>query len=414
MNIWYFKHYAGGPGFGKATRAYHLGRAWNEAGHQTTVFVARYHHVLDRPEPLPAEMDCDGVRYISLPARIYASNGIGRLMNTFDYCRAMFGVDRRKDIGRPDVVIVSSPHPFGIFPGAWLARRFGAKLVFEVRDLWPLSITELTGMHRLHPFVLLAGIAERFGYRRSDRVASLLGGALPHMTGKGMAAGKFLFVPNGLTGDEATGSTGVPTETARLAERRIAEWHAEGRVVAIHPGAQGRPNALDRLLDAIAIVNREGAGGDLGVMLLGEGEETAALKRQASELGLPNVAFFANVPKADAIRLTAQCDIGYAGARNVERLYRYGISFNKIGDFLQAGIPIILPLQAAGDAVSASGGGIVTGDDSPQAIAEALMRMIAMGPEARREMGAKGLRYARTALDYRKIAADYVGSIESA
>lgn len=89
MKIWYFNHYAGGPGIGRLYRAYHLSRAWAMSGHSTTVFVARWHHMLERPEPLPSETIVDGVRYAALDSRVYAGNGLRRVLNMMDYCRSM-------------------------------------------------------------------------------------------------------------------------------------------------------------------------------------------------------------------------------------------------------------------------------------------------------------------------------------
>jgi glycosyltransferase involved in cell wall biosynthesis len=201
MNIWYFNHYAGGPRIGKFIRAYHLSRAWAAEGHTATVFVARWHHLLERPEPLPPETIVDGMRYVALDARLYKGNGLHRILNMVDYCRSMRRLAGREDLPPPDAIIVSSPHPFGILPAWFLARRHRAKLVFEVRDLWPLSVVELNGTSRWHPFVLLCALVERFAYRRSHLVASLLGGAEAHMRAHGLGPNKFAHLPNGIDPD---------------------------------------------------------------------------------------------------------------------------------------------------------------------------------------------------------------------
>lgn len=412
MNIWYFNHYAGGPGIGKFSRAYHLGRAWATQGHKTTVFMACWHHLLERQEKMPREKVVDGVRYVALDARRYEGNGWGRILNMFDYCRSLLRVARWKDLPRPDAIIVSSPHPFGIFSAWPLAWWFGAKLVFEVRDLWPLSIVEISGTSRWHPFVLLCALAERFAYRRSHLVGSLLSGAEPYMRGKGLAPGKFVYVPNGV--DAARSPVGEPSSSAAIqASALIERWHDEHRLVIIHPGAQGAPNALDLLLDAVACLNREGFADRFGVLLVGEGSKTAELKQQAETSGLRNVVFFPPLPKEDALSLIARSDIGYAGARNIPNLYRYGISFNKIADFMQAGLPIILPLKADNDPVSKAGCGIVVGSDLSTDIARAILQLLESSPASRANLGRKGREYVCEALDYDNIARRYMEAIET-
>jgi hypothetical protein len=47
---------------------------------------------------------------------------------------------------KPDVVIASSTYPMDIWPAERIAKLAGAQLVYEVHDLWPLSLMELGGM----------------------------------------------------------------------------------------------------------------------------------------------------------------------------------------------------------------------------------------------------------------------------
>lgn len=375
--------------------------------HITTVFVARWHHQLgaDLPE---SETTVDGVRYIALKARRYRGNGVGRILNMMDYCVAMARLGTRHGIAKPDLIIVSSPHPFAVVPALRLASRTGAKLVFEVRDLWPLSIVEVNGTSPWHPFILLCGFVERLAYRRSDLAASLLGGAEPYMRSRGLAPHKFIHVPNGI---DTTEKPGLTSDVARRASALIDDWHDQDRIVIIHPGAQGVPNALDRLLGAIAVLNSQGYERRLGVLLVGEGGRTLALKEEAYDLELENVAFFPPVPKRDALYLISRSDIGYAGARVLDNLYRYGTSFNKVVDFMHLGLPIVLPFRAEHDPVHAARCGIVVEEDTAAAIAEAILKLADSTPEMRKELGRRGQVYVDENLTYERIARRYLDAV---
>jgi hypothetical protein len=84
----------------------------------------------------------------------------------------------------------------------YLAKKCKAKLVFEVRDIWPLTLTEIGGFSMKHPFILLLQWIEDRAYRYSDRVVSNLKNSVEHMIARGMEAEKLAWIPNGFSRDE--------------------------------------------------------------------------------------------------------------------------------------------------------------------------------------------------------------------
>ena len=86
----------------------------------------------------------------------------------------------------PQAIIYSSPAPYAFVVAAWLAKRYKAKLIFEVRDIWPDSLAEFVNLSPNNPLVWLAALIERFAYRRADHIASLLPLAAEHMISRGM------------------------------------------------------------------------------------------------------------------------------------------------------------------------------------------------------------------------------------
>ena len=92
-------------------------------------------------------------RWLATPR--YAGNGLGRLRNIWTFLRAVWrDAPRLAREFRPDAVIASSTYPMDIWVARRIARRAGARLVYEVHDLWPVSPIELSGMSRRHPFAL--------------------------------------------------------------------------------------------------------------------------------------------------------------------------------------------------------------------------------------------------------------------
>src|SRR5690606_28442346 len=100
--------------------------------------------------------------------------------------------------GVPDAIIGSSPHPYMFLATHRLARRYNAASIFEVRDLWPLSLVEFAGVSPRHPLVVATGWLEKFAYRKADSVVSLQSGSQPYMCGRGLAAERWHYIPNGV------------------------------------------------------------------------------------------------------------------------------------------------------------------------------------------------------------------------
>src|SRR5690606_17804391 len=98
---------------------------------------------------------------------------------------------------KADVILYSSPSLLGDLGAERLARNIGAKLLFEVRDIWPLTLCELGGVSVSHPFIRLLQWVECRAYRNADMVLSNLKYAWQHMEKHGLDKKKFHWLPNG-------------------------------------------------------------------------------------------------------------------------------------------------------------------------------------------------------------------------
>lgn len=83
----------------------------------------------------------------------------------------------KKVLPKPDVIIVSSLSLLTIINGIYLKYKFKCKLVFEIRDIWPLSLVENSGLSWNNPFVIFLNLIEHWGYKKSD----ILVGTMPNL-----------------------------------------------------------------------------------------------------------------------------------------------------------------------------------------------------------------------------------------
>jgi glycosyltransferase involved in cell wall biosynthesis len=289
----------------------------------------------------------------------------------------------------------------------WVARRMarlaGARLVYEVHDLWPLSPIELGGMSPQHPFILLCQAAEDAAYRDADIVVSMLPRVAEHMASRGLDLRKLHVVPNGISPEEWQITTTAPLREDLRAF--VAQMRAEGRTVVGYAGSHGLPNALEYLVDAAATLRGE----QFAFLLVGDGMEKARLQERASGLALPALRFFDPVSKAQVPALLEAMDIAYIGWRRLP-IYRFGIAPNKLLDYMMAGRAVLHAVAAGNDPVAESGCGISVAPESPQAVAQGLRELACAGAAVRRTMGEKGHRFVIEQHAYPALAARFLAA----
>jgi glycosyltransferase involved in cell wall biosynthesis len=321
----------------------------------------------------------------------------------FSFCRQLWAdAHRLADEFRPDAVIASSTYPMDIWPARRIARSALARLVFEVHDLWPLSPMELGGMSPSHPFIRLCRRAEDAACRDADVVISMLPCVHQHFAARGLDLARLQIVPNGIDAEE-WGASDLAAPPALLDFARRARH--EGRLVVGYAGAHGLANALDSLLDAAAMLGEQAA-----FVLVGDGPAKAGLQRRVESERLSNVTLLAPVPKAAIPGVLKTFDVAYIGLQR-QPLFRFGISPNKLMDYMMAARPVLMAIEAGNDPVAEAQCGISVQAENPTAICEAVNRLSRLTPAERRAMGERGRAYVLDRYSYRVLATRFVEAI---
>ena len=397
--IWYVQHYAGGPGVGRYGRGYELARRWIAAGVPSVVFGAAVHHSLDHPQT-PGPATIEGVPYEFVPTPPYTGNGLGRVWNMAAFTARFWrnGRSYARRYGVPRMIVASSPQPYLFVATHRVARQLGALSVFEVRDLWPLSLVELGGVGMWHPLALLTGAIERHAYRNADQVVSLLPHTLDHMQKLGLSATRWHYIPNGI--DIHRHDAAAPSN----ALHKLQAWRDEGRFVVVYCGALGYPNNVGILVEAMAGLEPS----NVRALIVGRGEEEALLRAEIAASGLDEtVAMFGQVSKEAALSLIDAADAGFVSLRD-SPVFRFGVSPNKLLDYMSAGIPVISAIRAGNDPVGQARCGFSVPPNDSQALAAALRHLSELPAPERRSMGRRGHAFVRAHHDYDVLARQFL------
>ena len=396
----YFPPEMGAP----AARVHELSRAWVRLGHEVTVVTGFPQH----PEGVlqPADRGVvtrreviDGIDVIRCWSYAAANAGTTRRMigfASFMASASIIGSFRAGSVVRPDVVIATVPQLLCGCAGSFLARRFSAPFVLEVRDLWPESVLAVGAMR---DNVVVAGLR---------RTAQLLYDSADHMVAVGdgyrremqrlynVPPARVSVIPNGI-------DTALFTPRPPSAELR-AELGWTDRFVALYVGTIGMAHGLDLLLAAARRLATEAP--DVLLALVGAGSQAESLADEVKRAGVTNVQFIGKQPRERIPDLYAACDIGVITLRD-SPLFRTVLP-SKMFEYAAMQRPVVL--SVAGDAaelLQRANGGICVAPGNADELADGILSLRA-DAGGRAAMGASARHYVLANHDRDELAREYV------
>lgn len=394
--FWLINQYSSTPETAMGGRHYYLAQELAKKGHQVYVIAGRYSHLLRTPKQFNEQYLVENIApnfsfvWVNLP-EYEEAHSKQRVLNWFKFSWQLRGLSELIS-DQPDMILYSSPSPIGYLGAKYLANKFKSKFVFEVRDIWPLTLIELGGHSPKHPFVRLMQWIEDRAYQKSDFVFSNLFNAVEHMKTRGLNEQKFHWIPNGISLPEVLNKEPLAQE--------ILEQIPKNKFIVGYTGTLGVANAIDDLIEAAKLVKHYP---DIHFVLVGSGKERELLIAKANELHLNNITFIDAIPKKQIQSMLAEFDVCYIGWQK-NSLYRFGIAPNKLPEYLFAAKPIIHAFSGKGDVVEQANAGLTIEAENPIAIQKAIENLYQLNAEQRKILGENGKNFVLQHLDYAMIA----------
>lgn len=351
-----------------ATRLYEHAVRWVRAGHEVTVVTGAPNFPEGRVYPGYANRwrsveDFDGIRVVRVKTYITANEG--SVKRTFDYLSFMLsGFTGAMFERRPDIVVATSPQFFCAVAGWAVAALRRLPFVFELRDLWPASITAVGAM-RPGPAIRFLEHVEMFLYRRATAIVALTHSFRKELIDRGVDAAKIEVVVNGVDLDQYQ-------PAARKDSQLAAELDLEGRFVAGYLGTHGMAHALGRVLDAAELL-RERA--DIVFLFAGGGADRANVEQQVEARRLTNVRLLPRQPKQMMARLWSVCDVALIPLRDTPVFAT--VLPSKLFEAMGMGVAVVmsLPDGEATSIVRETGCGVCVPPENSAAMAQAVREL---------------------------------------
>jgi glycosyltransferase involved in cell wall biosynthesis len=340
------------------------------------------------------EQSIDGVVVIWVKTLKYnVAKSIYRILSWFHFEWKLLLLNK-SEIPKPDVIVVSSLSLLTILNGLILKRKYKCRLIFEIRDIWPLTIVEEGGVSARNPLIIFLSFIERLGYRNSDAIVGTMPNLQQHVREVSGSTVPVHCVPMGVLKEQLEKS--VPLESDY-----VDSYLSSDKLKVVHAGTIGITNALDVFFQAAEVL-RENEG--IEFIVVGDGP----LKRDYLDKygSLPNVVFAPKVFKSQVQSVLSRCDIVYFSTFP-SKVWLYGQSLNKLIDYMFSGKPVLASYSGYPSMVTEAGSGSFVPSGDVVALVDELKRLASM-PKAQRElMGQRGKEWLLTNRSYEELCRNY-------
>jgi len=292
-----------------ANRTHEHARRWVESGHDVTVVTCApnfpkgvlypgYKNALFQREVV------DGIKVVRVWSYMAANSGFAKRI--LDYLSFMLSaIIACVALPRPDVVIATSPQFFTCVAGWVVAGYKRRPFVFELRDLWPESISALQAVPHeflITPFEKLA----HFLYRRADLIVPVTRTFSERLQELGIPESKIEVITNGIQMSAV--------ETHRSQEETRSKYGVpQDAFVAAYIGTIGMSHGLATIIEAARLTQSDKS---IHYLIMGEGADKDLIATQIGQENLANVTLIDGQPRAEAMEVVQSADVSLVLLKN--------------------------------------------------------------------------------------------------
>lgn len=388
--------YAPVPGYGSNPRWFELAKRFAKSGVQCEIITSDSNHGSSYrvTEGKISMIQIENVTYSILKTLKYEKTAsLARVLSWLDFDLRLFQFKRNIT---PDVIVISSLSLTSILFGIYIKLAKKARLVFEVRDIWPLTMIEEGNFSCLNPLYLFLRGVELLGYKYADLIVGTMPNLRQHVYDSGIKKPRSAFHSCGI---------GVASEraesTAKYKFTKDVENLIKGKVIIGYCGSIGLTNNLTDFAGYMKNSSHKNAV----FLIAGDGAQKEFLTTQLKSQ--KNVIFLGKIKPELVQGFLRRCDILFLATIS-SRVWKYGQSMNKVVDYMLAGKFIIAQYDGYPSMINESGCGIFT---DREGLASCFDDALKMTSEARNVKGESGRSWLLQNHNYNLLASTYISKI---
>ena len=375
MNIWLINHYAVPPQYYPLARQTYFAKHLMAMGHTVTIFAASTVHNSNQNLITDGskwrEDTVDGVHYVYIKCKDYYGNGLKRVYNICEFAWKLPGVCKR--FPRPDAIIATSMPPTSCAVGIHLARKYKCKGIAEIADLWPESIVAYGIAGPKNPAVIALRKLEKWIYKKADAIVFTMEGAYDYILKQKweneIPRSKVHYINNGVDLEQFHYNRDhYPMEDQDLDDPSIFK--------VVYTGSIRKANNVGLILDTAKKISSP----NIRFVILDRGDELEVLQQRLVDEAITNVVLKGKVDKKYIPSIVSRADLNLMHLPP-HPIFNYGISPNKLFDYLAAEKPVFCDFPCAYNPAVRLGAGILVNDATPEQIAQAVEQMSCLTPK---------------------------------
>lgn len=398
MVIWYISKYATPQKYFFGTRHFYLAEQWTKAGNEVCIFTSNSSHLTDKLPVFQGSYFYEEINKIktywlnTFKVGKGSSSSLKRILSWFHFEWRFFWLNKKK-LNKPDVIIVSSLSLLTVINGYIFSKKYKCKFVFEVRDIWPLSLMELGGYSHKNILIRFLSLIEKLGYNKADVIVGTMPNLVEHVENRIGKTTKCFTIPQGYCSSFYANQDVLELDY-------IDKYIPKNKFIIAYAGTINHNNPIDVLIDSAVLLKDEA----IAFLIVGEGNKKEELIAKSKEL--PNVIFAPSVPKSKVNHLLGFTDVCFDSFSS--DLAKYGLSRNKWIDYMYASKPVICSYSGFQSMINESDSGSFVEFNNSELLAIEILKYANMDSEELKAKGKRAHEYIIKNRSFETLASNYL------
>lgn len=393
----------GSPTHGPNLRSFYLAKNLLDQGYDVKIIANSYFHKfkkLPNVKNILTDEKIELVKYTWIKSIKYKGRGFNQIINQLVFAFRILINYKRIFFPDTDVIIYSSPTPFAVISTAIISKKLKTKLIFEIRDLWPLVIKEIGNYSTFNPLIILLEQISKFAYKNSDHIVSVKQGDLNYLEKKySIPPQKMSYIPNGYD---------IKNFYPAPLSEDIIEKIPKDMFIVGYVGSISAAYSIDQLIKAAKLIKNK----DIHFIIVGDGPLLKNLEKYKSENKIKNVSILGRIESSkipEIVKLFNLCFVGYKKANWLN----HGVSSNKIYDYMSQKKPILAALESNYNPIIMANCGFSVTPEQPNEIASSIESIYNLSKSERNQYGQNGFDYLLKHHSFEIISKMYKNTIEN-